>query len=138
MRTFSRSASRVPCGEQGAIAVVSAIVIVAFIGFVALSADIGKSYYYRAQAQAAADAAALAGMQEKLKGASNAGILAKANEYAILNDMDGHQGTPIALSMEFGGPGTVIGSDFVQVEGRGKPRALGGYADKGDPDVRSC
>ena len=116
MNFFARLTRFGPRGETGAIAVVSAIVIVALIGFVAFSVDIGKSYYYRAQAQAAADAGALAGMQEKLKGGSNGEILAKANEYAILNDLDGHQGTPIALSMVPGGPGTVIGSDFVQVE----------------------
>ena len=97
MHFFARLTRFGPRGETGAIAVVSAIVIVVFIGFVAFSVDIGKSYYYRAQAQAAADAGALAGMQEKLKGGSNVEVLAKANEYAILNDLEGHQGTPIAL-----------------------------------------
>lgn len=118
MSIFVRLIKMMPRGEGGAYAVISALVIVSFIGLVAFSTDVGVSYYYRAQAQAAADAAALAGMQEMLKGGSSSEILAKAEEYSILNDLSGHQGTPNALAMEFGAPGTVIGSDYLQVEVR--------------------
>jgi Flp pilus assembly protein TadG len=47
--------------QQGYVAVVVAIVLVLFLGFTALSVDVGMLYSARAAAQKAADAAALAG-----------------------------------------------------------------------------
>ncbi len=50
--------------ESGAVLVITAIMIVAFIGLAALAIDVGSFYQAQRQAQAAADAAALAGVND--------------------------------------------------------------------------
>ena len=57
-----------PAEERGAILVMSAIMLVAIVGFAALAIDVGSYYQDQRQAQGAADAAALLGADEVASG----------------------------------------------------------------------
>jgi len=69
--------------DQGAIAVLVAVMIVALLAFAALAVDAGALYSQRRQMQTAADAAALAGVQELP--ASPAEAMSVADVYALTN-----------------------------------------------------
>ncbi|MBW6468712.1 MAG: hypothetical protein K0B85_06100 [Coriobacteriia bacterium] len=68
--------------DGGAVAVTVALLLTVFVGFSALVVDMGYFYTIKRQAQAAADAAALAGCQELILGQDHDAILAVAQEYA--------------------------------------------------------
>lgn len=68
--------------ESGAVAIMVALLLVVFVGFTALAVDVGYLYSVKRQLQAAADAAALAGCQELIKGVSESGVLDEARLYA--------------------------------------------------------
>lgn len=72
--------------EHGAIAVIVAVVIVALLAFAAIAVDAGAMYSQRRQMQTAADAAALAGVQE-LPGRPGT-ALTVADAYALENLSD--------------------------------------------------
>lgn len=71
--------------ESGAVAIIVAVMLVAFLGFAALVVDVGHWYNVRRQLQSAADAAAIAGAMDLAKGESNATIWATVEEYAGRN-----------------------------------------------------
>jgi Flp pilus assembly protein TadG len=72
--------------EAGAIAIVVALLMVAMVGFSALVIDVGSLYEQRRQLQTAADAAALAGVQELPSNPDAARAIATA--YAKQNSAD--------------------------------------------------
>jgi hypothetical protein len=69
--------------DEGVTAVIVAIVMVVLIGFAALVVDLGALYRERRSLQTAADAAALAGVQELPS--STAAATSKARSYVALN-----------------------------------------------------
>jgi Tfp pilus assembly protein PilX len=69
-------------GERGAIIVLSALVVVGMLGMTALAIDIANTRQQRRQAQASADAAALAGAQD-LPDATK--VVATVKQYASTN-----------------------------------------------------
>jgi hypothetical protein len=72
--------------ERGAVAVIAAILMIAFIGIMAFSIDTGSVYETRRHLQTVADSAALAGVQELPE---NPGVaVQKAINYAILNGVN--------------------------------------------------
>lgn len=71
--------------DSGAVAIIVAVMLVAFLGFAALVVDVGHWYNVRRQLQSAADAAAIAGAMDLAKGESNATIWATVEEYAGRN-----------------------------------------------------
>ena len=75
-----------PPGERGVVLVVSALLMVSLVAITALVVDIGYAKSYRRQAQATADAAALAAVQD-LDGSSAAltTAVATAKSYAAKN-----------------------------------------------------
>ena len=70
-------------GDEGAVAAIMVVSIVALLGFAAIVVDAGVLYTERRHLQTAADAAALAGVQE-LPG-SPAAAVAQAQNYAAIN-----------------------------------------------------
>ncbi len=70
-------------GDDGAVAAIMVVSIVALLGFAAIVVDAGVLYTERRHLQTAADAAALAGVQE-LPG-SPAAAVAQAQNYAAIN-----------------------------------------------------
>ncbi|MHB8842341.1 MAG: pilus assembly protein TadG-related protein [Candidatus Aquicultor sp.] len=73
--------------ENGAVAVIVAILMIVFLGFTALVVDVGYLYEIRHQLQSAADAAALAGCQEMIMQAKDPNVVslseAVARDYAL-------------------------------------------------------
>ncbi len=94
--------------EAGVIAIIVAITMTLFIGLLAYVVDIGYSFEMRRQLQSAADAAALAGMVEKIKDGSDAAVTDVAQHYADENDL---VGLPDQLTMRE----PEITEDYVQV-----------------------
>ena len=85
------------------------------IGVLGIVIDLGNLYSKRAQAQRAADAAAIAGAMEDPK---TGNIVAKANEYAKLNGYeDGINGATVKVMTNFGGSS----SDVRVVVARAEP-----------------
>ncbi len=78
--------------DEGAVAVIVAILIVVFIGMAALAIDVGALFEERREVQTAADAGALAGVQELP--ASTSAAEAQARAYVALN---APQATDIAV-----------------------------------------
>lgn len=78
-------------GERGAVAVLTALVLVVLLGFAAIAIDVGMLYQERAELQSGADAAALAVAQDCAKGLDCTGPLAhpRAQEMAERNAKDG-------------------------------------------------
>lgn len=75
--------------DDGAIAVMVAVLLVVLLGVAALAVDVGNLYWERRQLQNGADAAALAAAQDLAAGASDAVALATARAYADDNDFRG-------------------------------------------------
>ncbi|MDP2181736.1 MAG: pilus assembly protein TadG-related protein [Actinomycetota bacterium] len=71
--------------DQGAVAVIVAILLIVFIGLSAVVVDAGYWYTVRRQLQTAADAAALAGCQDLILDKSDAEIWATVESYAGMN-----------------------------------------------------
>ncbi|MCL4378160.1 MAG: pilus assembly protein TadG-related protein [Actinobacteria bacterium] len=70
-------------GEKGQVAVITAILMIAFVGIMSFSIDTGSVYEVRRQLQTVADSAALAGIQDLPENPSIA--RQKAIDYAALN-----------------------------------------------------
>jgi hypothetical protein len=70
-------------GERGSVAVLLALALTALLGFAALVVDVGLSWAARAEAQTAADAAALAGAARL--GDGPAGVVAAVRQYLDAN-----------------------------------------------------
>lgn len=95
MRTRTGTSHR----QRGAIAVITAIVIVLLVGMLGLVIDLGVLYVRKTELQNAADAAALAGARElngTRDGVEEAGTQAKA--LALLNGMD-FAAVPVKLEL---------------------------------------
>ncbi|MDP1809520.1 MAG: pilus assembly protein TadG-related protein [Actinomycetota bacterium] len=75
--------------EGGAVAIIVAVLITVFIGFLAIVVDVGYMYEMRRQLQSAADAGALAAMTQKINGDDP---VSEARAYATMNDL---VGTPV-------------------------------------------
>ncbi len=103
--------TRVLKGERGAVAVIVALLMTVFVGFAAFVVDIGYTYEMRRQLQSAADAAALAGMIEKIQGADEAGVLDVAGEFAGYNDKIDQSETLELLPF----PYTEVTEDYVKI-----------------------
>lgn len=71
--------------DDGAFAVLFAILLVVIIGFAALAVDVGYWYASKRQLQTAADAAALAGCNDLARGRSNVIIWTTVEDYAGRN-----------------------------------------------------
>jgi len=93
--------------DEGATAVIVALVIFVLVGFAALAVDLGYSFSVKRQLQTAADAAALAGCRVLADGASNASVQAEVDAYAAANG--------IAPGDSLYVEDTDIGADYVQV-----------------------
>ena len=99
--------------DDGAVAVIVAICMVALIGFTALVVDVGYWFTVKRQLQSSADAAALAGCWELAEEQSNAQIWSVVEDFAARNDVIPVDGltviapTPDGLSD--------IGDNFVKV-----------------------
>lgn len=72
--------------DEGATAVIVAVMLIVLLGFMAIVVDAGAMYVERRQMQTAADAAALAGVVELPS--SPTAALAAGGEYARLNTLD--------------------------------------------------
>lgn len=75
--------------DHGAVAVIAAILVVAFVSLSAIVVDAGYMYDTRRQLQASAEAAALAGCQELIVSGDTGAARASATEYATLNAAKG-------------------------------------------------
>lgn len=89
--------------EEGAIAVIVALVLIAIFGIGALALDVGNLYWERRQLQNAADAAALAAAQDIADGAA-ASAQATARTFADANNsrgafLDGFTTTPTSVTV---------------------------------------
>lgn len=114
--------------EKGQTIVIVALVLVALLIFVALAIDIGLLHLERRHMQNAADAGALAGARELCLGRSAAEAIAKAREYAIVQNraqeadvtVEGNIVTVVAkkqADLFFGGI-TGVGSRLVTAEAK--------------------
>lgn len=79
--------TRIVSGERGATALVSAVALVALIGFIALGLDVGHAFVEQSRLQTATDAAALA-TAGLIGSASPREITARAQQYAARNLSD--------------------------------------------------
>ena len=78
-------------GERGAVAVITAVSLIALLGFAAISIDVGMLYQERAELQSGADAAAMAVAQDCAAGTScsdTAAVLPAAQQMADTNSRD--------------------------------------------------
>lgn len=105
--------------DDGAVAVIVALLLVIFIGLAAFVVDAGYWYNVRRQLQSAADSGALAGCAElKLSGDKTAAFT-KATQYASLNataPADGLEVMPIGTSTT----SSMVGDDYVLLTVRKK------------------
>jgi hypothetical protein len=109
-------------GDDGAVAVIVAIMIVVFVGLSALVVDVGYWYNVRRQLQTAADSAALAGCEQlKLTGSQSAAFT-EALSYAQKNAVAPGDGLEV---MPIGGSSlsSAVGSDYVKITVR-KPAPM--------------
>ena len=95
-QSYQMSASQPYCSlcssRPGAVIVLVAALLVAFIGFTALAVDVGYMYNARAELQNAADSAAMAAAAFLSSGApldAEEGVRAKAYKYALANKAAG-------------------------------------------------
>ncbi len=98
--------------ESAAVAIIVAILVTVFIGLLAFVVDIGYIYEMRRQLQSAADAAALAGMIEKIEGATDSEVLDEAREYALKNDLIDNSASLEVLDSP---PHTEINDSYVMI-----------------------
>lgn len=85
--------------EQGAVAIVVALLSAALIGFTALAVDVGYLYEVKRQVQAAADAGALAGAQTMVTDSDQTNITNDAEAYVKKNDfIPNTMGDPIKMA----------------------------------------
>ncbi|MFN0096230.1 MAG: VWA domain-containing protein [Dehalococcoidia bacterium] len=97
---MARSNEQEASHEEGQVLILFALGLVAFIGFVAMSVDVGRLVWARTQIQAAVDASALAAAQSMSEGTSPA--RSKAEEYWDLNaGFIVAQGDNVALNISF-------------------------------------
>jgi hypothetical protein len=92
--------------ESGQMLVLFVLALGVLMGFVAMSIDVGMILHERRSAQNAADAAALAGVQE-LPGSPSAAVLA-AQQWAAQNGFSSEDGATITVNTPYqGNPGAV-------------------------------
>ncbi len=102
--------------ESGVTAVIVAISVTLFVGFLAYVVDIGYAYEMRRQLQSAADSAALAGMTDKVNGEAPDQVLAIAQDYAARNDSVGLPETLDVIPPDDESGQTIVDQpDFVQI-----------------------
>jgi len=101
--------------EDGATAIIVAILLVVIIGFSALVIDVGHLYEVRRQLQSAADAAALAAAQEIIKGGDIVQVSSVADEYAKKNDFKQDLGTIRELEMVYPSEMTKFEAEYAKV-----------------------
>ncbi len=94
--------------ESGQVAIIFALLLPVFIGFAAISVDVGRLYFERRELQKAADLAALAGVQELPNNPDNAVNI--ASQYADQNA----QSRP--LNKEIRITSTYIPNDTIEVK----------------------
>jgi hypothetical protein len=75
--------------EDGAVAVIVAILLFLLVGVGALAVDVGNLYWERRQLQTAADAAAFSAAQELVSGGAEAAAFSTAREFAHANNSRG-------------------------------------------------
>lgn len=80
-----RRSERIRRNDEGAFAVVFALLFIAIVGFSALAVDVGYWYASKRQLQTAADSAALAGCRDLAVGRSNTTIWSTVEDYAARN-----------------------------------------------------
>jgi Flp pilus assembly protein TadG len=111
--------------EEGAVAVIVAIVMMLLVGIAALAIDVGNLYWERRQLQNAADAGALAAAQDLVDGEGDATAYATARQYADANNSRGAFVRPASDP----DPGFVVEPNSVTVTAR-----TGAYASEGTLD----
>ncbi|MDZ4178087.1 MAG: Tad domain-containing protein, partial [Coriobacteriia bacterium] len=102
MKTMKYTSGR---DQEGAVAVLVAVLIVALLAFAAIVVDAGAVYAQRRQMQTAADSAALAGVQE-LPG-DPASAMAVADSYAVGN-IDGADDRTFSIQSTFAANDTIV------------------------------
>ncbi len=86
--------------EQGGVAVTVSLLLVVFVGMLALAVDLGHVFKVKAELQRAADAGALAGILEMFPSGADkncAGAIVKGEQFARLNKVDGLAGDDIIV-----------------------------------------
>ena len=98
-RTGEQLSSRRRRGMKGQILVMSAIMMVALFGFLALSTDLGYLYFRKRQMQTAADAGALYAVQEIRRGNANSRIISQGKRGSSENGFtDAADGTVVTVN----------------------------------------
>ena len=98
-RTGEQLSSRRRRGMKGQILVMSAIMMVALFGFLALSTDLGFLYFRKRQMQTAADAGALYAVQEIRRGNANSRIISQGKRGSSENGFtDAADGTVVTVN----------------------------------------
>ena len=87
-------------GGEGQVVVLFALFGVVLIGAMALALDVGYLLSERREAQAAADASALAGARALLAGASTASVKTEAENYADANGLAGADASSITVDVD--------------------------------------
>jgi len=113
---------RLKTNEEGAVAIVVAVMLIMLFGLGALVVDVGNLYWERRQLQLGADAAALAAAQDLVEGESEADAFLTARFYANENNSRGAFVRP-SIAPE---PGFVVDASSVTVTARSG--TLGGEA----------
>lgn len=90
--------------DRGQVLVLVALGLVALIGFVGLTVDIGSAWAARRRMQTAADAAATAGAIASRQGQSGSGVTTAADDAAILNGFtDGTNSVHVTVNPSYSG-----------------------------------
>jgi Flp pilus assembly protein TadG len=109
--------------DDGAVAVIVALVLLVMVGIGALVMDVGNLYWERRSLQNGADAAALAAAQDLAAGEATPTAYASARHYA---DANNSRGAHVRPSDDPDEPGFVVTSNAVTVTTRtGSPAAEG-------------
>ena len=99
-REIASFVRRLSKDENGAVAVLAAISIVALIGLTGLALDIGNMVYTQRRLQATTDMAAFAGAQFILAGKA----IATANQYSAVNGVENNTISGLTVAMASGYP----------------------------------
>jgi hypothetical protein len=86
--------------ESGQVIILFALFSFVLIGVLALALDVGYLMSERREAQAAADASALAGARALLAGESSSGVVAAAQQYATSNGLPSTPGSVMTVNVE--------------------------------------
>lgn len=98
-------------GEQGAVAIIVALLSFSLIGFTAIAVDVGYLYEVKRQVQAAADAGALSAAQEMITNEDTAAVTDEAEEYVTKNDFKPNtMGDPVRMTAI-----SIVPGEYVEV-----------------------